>query len=191
MPVKMNTFYTANRQEWRGWLKKHYKSSKEIWLVYYKKHTNRPRIPYNEAVEEALCFGWIDSQVRRIDKDQFAQKFSPRNPRSSYSQANIERLRKLIKQKKVAKEIVTALGDILKVKKEKFIVPPDILKSIKSNPVAWQNFKKFSPSYVRIRVAFINGARNRPLEFAKRLRYFIRMSEKNKLFGFGGIEKYY
>jgi len=70
-------------------------------------------------------------------------------------------------------------------------IPPDILKAIKANKKTWKNFQTLSPSYIRIRIGFIEGARNRPQEFKKRLRYFIEMTEKNKQFGFGGIEKYY
>ena len=185
---KNKTLYVTNRKEWRAWLKKHYKSEKEIWLVYYKKHTGRPRIPYNEAVEEALCFGWIDSIVKRIDEDRFAQRFSPRNPKSCYSQANRERLRALAEQGKVVKEVLATLDDLAE---EEFEIPPDILEAIQASQEAWKNLQGFSPSYVRIRIAFIDASRNRPEEFKKRLRYFIQMTEKNKQFGFGGIEKYY
>lgn len=180
--------YLTSRKEWRDWLKKHYKSEQDVWLVYYKKHTGKPRIPYNDAVEEALCFGWIDSTVKRIDEDRFAQRFSPRNPKAPYSQANKERLRELIKQGKVVKGVLATLGNLAEEQPE---IPPDILKAIRANKKAWKNFQTFSPSYIRIRIGFIDGARNRPREFEKRLRYFLEMTEKNKRFGFGGIEKYY
>jgi uncharacterized protein YdeI (YjbR/CyaY-like superfamily) len=180
--------YVANRKEWHDWLKKHYKSDKEVWLVYYKKHTGKPRILYNDAVEEALCFGWIDSIVKGIDEDSFAQRFSLRNPGTPYSQANKERLREMIKQGKVVDEVLATLVNLAD---EKFEIPPDILKAIKANEKAWKNFQTFSQPYIRIRVAFIDSARNRPQEFTKRLGYFIEMTGKNKQFGFGGIEKYY
>jgi uncharacterized protein YdeI (YjbR/CyaY-like superfamily) len=180
--------YVTNRREWRDWLKSHYKSEKEVWLVYYKKHTGKPRILYNDAVEEALCFGWIDSIVRTIDEDSFAQRFSVRNPTTPYSQANKERLREMVKQGKVVDEVLATLGNLAD---EQFEIAPDILKAIKANRKAWKNFQTFSQPYIRIRVAFIDGARNRPQEFTKRLGYFISMTEKNKQFGFGGIEKYY
>ena len=183
-----NALYVTHRKEWRDWLKKHSKSEREVWLVYYKKHTGKPRIPYNEAVEEALCFGWIDSTVKSIDDDRFAQRFSVRNPKSPYSQANRERLRELVKQGKVAKDVLATLGDLAE---EEFKIPPDILRAIKASKAAWKNWQEFSPSYIRIRIAYVDGARNRPQEFAKRLRYLIQMTEKNKQFGFGGIDKYY
>jgi len=182
--------HVTDRKEWRAWLRKHYRSEKEIWLVFYKKHSGKPRIPYNDAVEEALCFGWIDSTVRTIDEDRYAQRFSPRRPRSTYSQANKERLRMLARQGKVMKDVLASLGDIVE-EKDNFKVPPDILSEIKKNGDAWKNFKGFSPAYIRIRISYIDAARKRPQEFEKRLRNFIKKTEKNKQFGFGGIEKHY
>lgn len=91
-------------------------------------------------------------------------------------------------QKKVIKEVAATLDDVLNAK---FVIPADILKAIQVNKQAWQNFQTFSNSYVRIRIAFIEGARKRPEEFKKRLRHFIEMTEKKKLFGFGGIEKHF
>jgi uncharacterized protein YdeI (YjbR/CyaY-like superfamily) len=174
--------------DWRKWLRQHYKIEKEIWLVYPKKGTGKPRIEYNDAVEEALCFGWIDSIVKTLDEENTVQRFSPRKPKAKYSQANIERLRALIAQNKVTKEVAETLGEILN---EEFVFPEDILKAIQSNKEAWKNYQKFSDPYKRIRIAFIDGVRNRPEEFKKRLRHFIEMTEKNKIFGFGGIKKHF
>ena len=182
------TLYVVKRSDWRKWLREHYKTEKEIWLVYYKKDSGKPRIEYNDAVEEALCFGWIDSIIRSIDEQRFAQRFSPRKPGSKYSPANKERLRTLLKKKKVIKEVRETLGDL---DEEKFVIPEDILAEIKTNKQAWKHFQKFSDPYKRIRIGFIEGARNRPAEFRKRLAYFIKMTEQNKQFGFGGIEKHY
>ena len=185
------TLYAATRREWRKWLKKNYKTEKEIWLVFYKKTSGKPRIEYNDAVEEALCFGWIDSTVKKIDDESFAQRFSRRNPKTGYSQSNKERLRKLIAEGKVMKDVLASLETLGDISSEQFEIPKDILKVIKDNKEAWKNFQKFSETYKRIRIAFIDGARNRPKEFQKRLKYFIERTEKNKQFGFGGIEKYY
>ena len=182
------TLYVVKRSDWRKWLREHYKTRKEIWLVYYKAGSGKPRIEYNDAVEEALCFGWIDSIVRSIDEQRFAQRFSPRKPGSKYSPANKERLRNLLKKKKVIKEVRETLGDL---DEEKFVIPEDILAEIQANEQAWKHFQKFSDPYKRIRIGFIEGARKRPAEFRKRLAYFIRMTEQNKQFGFGGIEKHY
>jgi uncharacterized protein YdeI (YjbR/CyaY-like superfamily) len=182
------TLHVTNPKDWRDWLKHNYKTEKEIWLVYYKKGTGKPRIEYNDAVEEALCFGWIDSIVKTLDQERTVHRFSPRKPKAKYSQANIERLRSLVAQRKVIKEVAESLGDVLN---EEFVISPDILQAIKANKEAWRNFQKLSDSYKRIRIAFIDGVRNRPEEFKKRLRYFIQMTEKNKMFGFGGIDKHF
>ena len=183
-----NTLHVTNRKDWRKWLREHYKTEKDIWLVYYKKETGKPRILYNDAVEEALCFGWIDSTVKSLDEMRTAQRFSPRKPNSPYSPANRERLRKLLKQRKVIKEVRETLGD---TSNEKFEIPKDILQAIQANKEAWKHFQTFSEAYQRIRIGFIDGARKRPAEFDKRLRYFIKMTEQNKQYGFGGIEKHY
>jgi uncharacterized protein YdeI (YjbR/CyaY-like superfamily) len=181
------TLYVSNRKAWRDWLKKHYASEKEVWLIYYRKQAGKPRIFYNDAVEEALCFGWIDSTVKNLDVDRFAQKFSPRKPKSGYSQPNKERLRRLIAQGKVMKDVLATLGD---VSTEGFEIPSDILQALEANKQAWENFQRYAGPYQRIRIAFIDGARNRPAEFQKRLKHFIRMTEQNKQFGFG-IETYF
>jgi uncharacterized protein YdeI (YjbR/CyaY-like superfamily) len=182
------TLYITKAKDWRDWLRQNYKTEKEIWLVYPKKATGKTRIEYNDAVEEALCFGWIDSINKKLDEDHTVQRFSPRKPKAKYSQANIERLRDLVAKKKVIKEVANSLGDILN---EEFVIPLDIVKAIQANKEAWKNFQEFSASYIRIRIAFIDGARNRPEEFKKRLRHFVEMTEKNKVFGFGGIEKHF
>jgi uncharacterized protein YdeI (YjbR/CyaY-like superfamily) len=156
------TLYLTKPKDWRDWLKKNHKTETEIWLIYPKKGTGKPRIEYNDAVEEALCFGWIDNIVKKLDDDHTVQRFSPRKPKAKYSQANIERLRYLVAKKKVVKEVADTLEDVLN---EEFVITPDILKAIKANKEAWKNFQKFSEPYIRIRIAFIDGARTRPEEF--------------------------
>jgi uncharacterized protein YdeI (YjbR/CyaY-like superfamily) len=185
---KTKLLHLTNRSDWRAWLKRNNKTQDEIWLVYSKKHTGKPRISYNDAVEEALCFGWIDSTVRTIDEDSFAQRFSVRKSTSHFSQANKERLRALVKEGKVMKEVLESLPDL---SDDDFEIPGDILEAIQSSSEAWKNFQKFSQPYIRIRLAYIDSARKRPDEFKKRLAHFIKMSEKNKQFGHGGIEKHY
>jgi uncharacterized protein YdeI (YjbR/CyaY-like superfamily) len=182
------TLYISDRNQWRSWLLKNYNKKKEIWLIYYKINSGKPRIPYDEAVEEALCFGWIDSTVKTIDKESYAQRFSIRNQKSLYSQANKERLKLLLKKNMVVKELKEEIKNILN---EEFKMPEDILKEIKKNKLAWDNFNKLSDSYRRIRIAFIDASRNRPEMFKKRLDYFIKMTENNRKFGIKGIEKYF
>jgi len=185
----MNMLQVSERREWRDWLRRHHKSTKEVWLVFNKKHTGRPRVSYNDAVEEALAFGWIDSTVRTVDEDRYAQRFTPRRPGSPYSQSNLERLRAMARRSKVSKAVLVNLGGLLAAKALR--VPPDILAAVKADPESWKNFRAFSNSYKRIRIGYIEGARDRPAEFAKRLRHFLEMTKKNRLFGYGGIEKHY
>jgi uncharacterized protein YdeI (YjbR/CyaY-like superfamily) len=178
----------GTRRAWRAWLKANRQSARDIWLVFWKKHTGKASLSYNDAVEEALCFGWIDSTARRLDDDRYAQRFSPRNRKTPYSQANKERLRYLIERGKVIPEVLATL-DFLN--EESFSVPPDILAALKADAATWKNYRRFPAAYVRIRVGFIEGARKRPEKFAKRLRYFLRMTGQNRRFGFGGIEKHF
>lgn len=181
------TFYTPNRKAWREWLKKHSRSEKEVWLIYYRKQSGKARISYNDAVEEALCFGWIDSTVKHYDADRIVQRFSPRKRNSPYSQANKERMRRLIRRRMVSKKVLMTLGEVAT---EPFVIPADILRALKANRRAWEHFQRYSGSYQRIRIAYIDAARKRPGEFEKRLEHFLQMTEKDKQFGFG-IETYF
>ena len=182
------TLYVSDRKDWREWLEANFNKEEEIWLIYPARDSGKSRIQYNDAVEEALSFGWIDSIVKRIDDHSSAQRFSPRNPNSEYSQSNKERLRWLVKEGKIH---LSMKESVEKVLRPEFVFPPDILEAIRENKKAWENYQNFSPAYQRIRIAYINGARNRPDEFKKRLNNFVKKAEQNKLIGFGGIEKYY
>ena len=186
------TFYAANRKQWRSWLAKNHRTEPEIWLIYYKKNSRKQRIPYNDAVEEALCYGWIDSTLKPRNQESYVQRFSPRRKNSQLSEMNKERVRRLMKVKKMTRFGLESIRHHMdhgpKNSKQppmpkKFKMPEDILNELKKNPVAWRNFQKFPVSYKRIRIGWIDGSRNRPDFFATRLRYFIRMTEKNKMFG--------
>jgi uncharacterized protein YdeI (YjbR/CyaY-like superfamily) len=182
------TLHIIDRKGWHEWLEANFNTEKEIWLIYPDKDSGKPRIKYNEAVEEALSFGWIDSTVKRHDEHSSAQRFSPRNPDSEYSQANKERLKLLVKEGRLHPSVKESVEKALRTE---FVFPPDILNAIKENKKAWESYNNFSPAYRRIRIAYINSSRNRPDEFNKRLNNFIKKTEQNKLIGFGGIEKYY
>lgn len=185
---KLKLLYAADRKEWRAWLQNNFDKEKEIWLVLPKKSSCKLCIPYNDTVEEALCFGWIDSKQKSINPENNAQRFSPRKPKSSYSQPNKERLRWLLKQNLLHPSI---LEIATKIAEEKFVFPPDIISEIKKDKTAWANYQKFSPAYKRIRVAYIDSARDHKDQFAKRFENFIAKCRENKQIGFGGIEKYY
>ena len=174
------TLYVTDRNSWRDWLAKNHNKEQKIWLVYYKKETGKPRIPYDDAVEEALCFGWIDSMVKRIDQESNAQRFTPRRPNSPISEMNKERIRRLIKAGKMTPAGLRFSGDL---STEYFIIPEDILNALKANSQTWSNFQEFPESYKRIRIGWIDAARKRPQEFNKRLDYFIKMTAQNKMYG--------
>lgn len=181
--------YLTNRREWRKWLKKNFDKEEDVWLVYPKKSSGKLRMEYNDAVEEALCFGWIDSKVKSLDDKHIIQRFTPRNPKSSFSQPNKERLKWLSKEKMIHPSIEESIKEVLN---QEFIFPSDILEVLKKDHLAWKNYEKFSDSYKRIRMAYIDAARKRPEEFNKRLMNFIEKTRNNKLIpGYGGIDKYY
>ncbi len=173
------TLYVDNRADWRSWLVKHHKGDNEIWLVYYRKASGKTRITYNEAVEEALCFGWIDSIYKNIDEDRFAQRFTPRKPGSRVSEMNRIRVLRLIDQDLMTPAGLAVLGDV----NAKFEIPVDILKELKKDKAVWNNFKAFPKDYQTIRIAYVEGARNRPEEFERRLRNLLKMTSRNKKFG--------
>lgn len=180
------TLYVVKREDWRAWLKKYSKTEKEIWLIYYRKSSGKPRIEYNAAVEEALCFGWIDSIEKGIDDERFAQRFSPRKLKSIFSETNRERVKRLIKQKKMTQAGLTAIAhafDIENPEGDEYKIPEDILTELKKDKIVWKNFQTYTKSYKRMRVGWIDAARKRPDEFKKRLNYFIKMTTKNKKFG--------
>jgi uncharacterized protein YdeI (YjbR/CyaY-like superfamily) len=95
-PKTLKTLHVTGRQEWRAWLEAHHDSETEIWLVFYKQHTGRPGIAFQDALDEALCFGWIDVLVRRLDDERYARKFTPRKPKSAWSEANRRRFAELV-----------------------------------------------------------------------------------------------
>ena len=179
----------SKRSEWRAWLRQNHKTAGEVWLVYNKKHTGRPRVAYNDAVEEALAFGWIDSTAKKVDEDRYAQRFTPREPKSLYSEANLARLRAMAAKGKITPEVRAKVKSLLVEKP--LVIPPDILAALKADRETWKNFGAFSDSYKRIRIGYIQGAHDRPDEFAKRLSNFLKVTKKNRLIGFGGIQKHY
>jgi uncharacterized protein YdeI (YjbR/CyaY-like superfamily) len=181
------TLYVPDRASWRAWLQEHHRSTPEVWLIYYRNAAGKARVPYNDAVEEALCFGWIDSTRKGLDAERLAQRFSPRRSGSSYSQPNRERLRRLVAAGQVAREVLPSVEAILR---EPFEAPVDLLAVLNKDPVGSAFFQRCSPPYQRIRIAYVEAARARPEDFQKRLRHLVRMNSKERQFGHG-IETYY
>lgn len=186
---KMKTFYTSARETWRAWLAENFETENEIWFVFPMKASGDPSLLYNDAVEEALCFGWIDSTIKHIDPTHRAQRFTPRKKDSPYSRPNIERLIWLEKRGMLHPSV---REEVLPILREPYVFPSDILNAIKSDIVAWKNYENLSEPYKRIRVAYIDAARKRPDEFKKRLESFTKKTREGKIIvGYGGIDKYY
>lgn len=187
--VIMETFYTSERSRWREYLAEHFETSSEIWFVFPTAASGEESLSYNDAVEEALCFGWIDSTNRRLDETHCARRFTPRKKGSTYSQPNIERLIWLDAHGLIHPKIRESVLPILQAP---FEFPEDIMEALRRDETVWENYQGFSESYQRIRIAYIDAARNRPEEFRKRLNSFLEKTRRNKLIvGYGGIDKYY
>ncbi|MBR0373742.1 MAG: YdeI/OmpD-associated family protein [Mogibacterium sp.] len=185
----METFYTSDRNEWRQYLADHFETSSEIWFVFPMKGSGEPSLSYNDAVEEALCFGWIDSTIRHTDELHRAQRFTPRRKGSPYSQPNIERLIWLDAHGMIHPKVREG---VLPVIQAPFVFPADILEALQQDETVWANYQRFSEPYKRIRVAYVEAARKRPEEFEKRLNSFIDKTRRGKIImGYGGIDKYY
>jgi uncharacterized protein YdeI (YjbR/CyaY-like superfamily) len=174
------TLYVKDKAEWRNWLLKNADKEKEVWLIFPSKSSGEKKLPYNDAVDEAMCFGWIDSTVKKLDEKHSAQRFTPRRDNSPVSEMNKERARRLIKEKRMTPE---ALAKIQKYLDEKFVMPEGILARIKKNKKAWENFTAFPEYYKHIRIAYIGNRVDNPREFEKRFSYFMKKTEKNERFG--------
>jgi uncharacterized protein YdeI (YjbR/CyaY-like superfamily) len=107
------TLTVVTREEWRSWLAEHHQGKTEIWLVFFRKQTGKPTIAYNDAVEVAICFGWIDSQQRRLDEERYAIRFTPRRPRSHWSESNKERAARLLRSGEMTPAGMATLPDDL------------------------------------------------------------------------------
>ena len=181
--------FCTDRRQWREWLEKHFETENEVWFVFPTVASGESGVSYNDAVEEALCFGWIDGKAGTLDETHQLRRFTPRRKGSGYSQPNIERLILLDREGMIHPKVRDSVEEIIK---KPFVFPEDILDEIRKDPVVLKNYESFSDSYKRIRVAYIDAARKRPAEFEKRLENFIRKTRENKLIiGYGGIDKYY
>ncbi|MBO7360597.1 MAG: YdeI/OmpD-associated family protein [Clostridia bacterium] len=181
--------FCSNRREWRDWLSEHFETEKEVWFVFPSISSGETGVSYNDAVEEALCFGWIDGQAGTLDETHQLRRFTPRRKGSNYSQPNIERLIEMDSKGLIHPKVRPSVEDVIT---KPFVFPEDILDAIRADDVAWSNYTAFSEPYKRIRVAYIDAARKRPAEFGKRLENFLKKTRENKLItGYGGIDRYY
>ena len=186
---EVKILYCRDRTEWRSWLSENFRTSEDVWFVFPTKDSDEMGVSYNDAVEEALCFGWIDSTTKRLDDTHQIRHFTPRRKGSTYSRPNIERLIQMESEGKIHPDIRPSVLPLIEAE---YVFPQDILAEIKEDPEAWENYQNFSEPYRRIRVAYIDAARHRPEEFRKRLDNFISLTRKNRIIGgYGGVDKYY
>ena len=177
----METYYAKDRRQWRAWLEKNHNRSAEIWLIYYKKDSGKPRVPYEEAVEEALCFGWIDGKVRRIDEACYAQRFTPRQQRSPWTRTNIQRVERLIAAGKMAAPGLAAFQP--ERRREYPPMPKELPKELEARfrkqSVAWKNFQNFPPYYRRVISGWVASAKKEETRLS-RLEKLIEFSARNE-----------
>jgi uncharacterized protein YdeI (YjbR/CyaY-like superfamily) len=180
------TLYVATREEWRAWLAKHGQSETEVWLIYYKKDSSGPRIPYDDAVEEALCFGWVDSIVKTIDDEKFAQKFTPRRDWSRWSDINKRRLRKLIREGRMTEAGRAQVDPAIlseeppaKQGKGDADIPRFVQQALKANATAWENFQNLAPSLRKAYLRWITEPKKEETR-ERRLRETVSRLERSK-----------
>ena len=178
-------FHPLSRQKWREWLKKNHDKSGGIWFVYYKKAANKPRVTYDEAVEEALCFGWIDSVPRKVDEERSKLLFTPRKRKSVWSKLNKERIVKLIEKGAMTE---AGLNKIEAAKKDgswnaldasdNLTIEKDLAEAFEKNEKAKTNFENFTDGVKKIILQWIYSAKTEVTK-AKRIEKTVRMAEKN------------
>jgi len=178
--------YFTDRKEWRKWLEKNHNTCEEVWLRYYKKPSGKPRIPYADAVEEALCFGWIDGKIKRINEDYYIQKFTPRRQGSRWSKYNVDRVKKLTEAGMMTEVGMMAYQEAIDKPHLIYddrrdgvpIVPDDLRYALMKNKTASANFDNFTDSSRRMFISWLDSAK-RPETRIKRIARIIDLSEKN------------
>ena len=186
------TLYAQDRSAWRDWLSRHHARKQEIWLLFLKKHAAKPCVTYAEAVEEALCFGWIDSTLKRIDENQHTVRFTPRKNTKLWSNLNRKRFRKMAAQgkmtdagrAKVHASVDIERDDPLTGKNRKLRIPDIVREGLQADPQAWTQFQDRAPSQQRIIAHWIMDAK-RPETRARRLKRTIRAMHRKEPIGMG------
>lgn len=181
----IKTFYAKSQKEWRKWLEENHTSEKSVWLIIYKKESRKPTVYYTEAVDEAICFGWIDSKPNKRDDESYYQFFSKRNPKSNWSKVNKEKVSRLLKHNLItpaglkAIEIAkqngtwTALDEV-----EEIIIPEDLQEAFSKNKKAFEYFNQFSRSSKRGILEWIMNAKKPETRLA-RINKTVKLASEN------------
>jgi len=162
----LKTLKVSTREAWRAWLARHHASATEVWLQYAKRHTGEPRVEYHAAVEEAICFGWIDGLVRSVGERYYAQRFTPRRAGSRWSAINQRRYAKLLREGRLTEaglakappSEVDQPAAPLEPRAEPVILP-EFRRALRSSPKAWRTFESLAPSYRRFYLGWIAAAK--------------------------------
>jgi len=186
MPEITETFFAADRGSWRAWLEKHHGVKKEIWLIFFKKHTGKACVSYPEAVEEALCFGWIDGILKRIDDKKHTVRFTPRKPRSRWSELNKTRVRRMIREGRMAKLGMDRVRDAKRsgewqktYEREADHPVPELERALADDPAARENFESFPPSARKMYRVWILDAKREETRL-RRIREVVRRAALNQ-----------
>lgn len=185
------TTTARDRQEWRMWLEQHHASESEVWLVYYKKDSGIPCVNYEESVQEALCFGWIDSTIKSLDEQRYLRRFTPRKNEDNWSETNKRRVRKMIHAGRMTQAGLAKVSFPLDEpekpvpSKEEPELPEALLAALKANPAAWRNFERLPPSHQRRYIGWILSAKQEETRLrraalaAELLEYDLRLGMEN------------
>ncbi|MFH1588546.1 MAG: YdeI/OmpD-associated family protein [Candidatus Diapherotrites archaeon] len=182
---EIKTIYAGTRKEWREWFKKNHSKEKKVYLIKFKKHTGKPSLNNKEAMYEAICFGWIDTTIKRIDEEKYKQCFVKRNKNSKWSNNTLSYAKKMIKEKKMTPAGLNAFKEGLKKPildhnlPKNPEIPEALKKALEKNKKAKENFNKFAPSYKRFYIYGIELAK-RPETKKKRINEVVKRAKENK-----------
>jgi uncharacterized protein YdeI (YjbR/CyaY-like superfamily) len=179
--IRMETVFAKDRAEWRRWLGKNGVRSEEIWLVFYKKASGKQTVSYDHAVEEALCFGWVDGMIKKLDEECYAQRFTPRKKKSAWSQSNIQRVERLIAEGKMMPAGLAAYqsGDRRDVAPMPTELPKVLEDKFRKQRAAWANYEKFPPGYRRVTAGWVASAKKEETRL-KRLEKLMQYSARGE-----------
>lgn len=178
-------FYPRNRAEWRAWLETHHKIKPEVWLRTFRKASGRPSIPYDDMVEECLCFGWIDGVSKKYDDESAVQRITPRRKKSFLSELNRQRVWKLQRLGLMTPAGIEPIAAQIGSPDDPFEIPAWILEQLQADQKIWETFEQFPHRYKRLKIGWIAEIRgdSRRDEAIKRLNYLLKMTAQGKMYG--------
>jgi len=177
----MEIVVAKDRAEWRRWLAKNFARSDEIWLVFYKKASGKQTVSYDHAVEEALCFGWVDGMKKKLDEERYAFRFTPRKARSAWSKSNLQRVERLIADGQMTEAGLKAYNSDHRREAAPMptALPQALEEKFRKQRAAWANYQKFPPGYRRITAGWVASAKKEETQI-KRLEKLMEYSGRNE-----------